>query len=78
MIQLPAKWGKYLRYQPETGMGYWVVTVRLMDGRSYERAVVVDSGHLTKIRGRTDIPFKADDIAELLVTHDKWDFGSDE
>jgi len=74
MIQLTDKWGPFLRDQPETGMGYWVVTVTLKDGRRFDRAVVVDSGHLTQIFGRDDIPFLEEDIAAMKVTHDKWNF----
>jgi len=31
------KWADYLVNQPETGMGYWIVSVTLKDGRSYAR-----------------------------------------
>ena len=74
MIELSNRWGDFLRNQPETGMGYWVVSVVLQDGTRFDRAVIVDSGHLTQIYGRRDVPFDEKDIAELFVTHDKWDF----
>ena len=74
MIELSDKWGEFLRNQPETGMGYWVVSVRLHDGRRFDRVVIVDSGHLTEIFGERAIPFGEEEIAELIVTHDKWDF----
>lgn len=73
MIELPPNWIKWLVQQPETGMGYHVVTVILKDGRSFER-VVVDSGYITRIYGLDGIPFKVEDIENLIVTHDKWDF----
>lgn len=73
MIELPSKWTKRLVLQPETGMGYHVVTVILKDGRSLER-VVVDSGYITRIFGLDEIPFKVEDIENLIVTHDKWNF----
>jgi hypothetical protein len=76
MIALSSKWGDFLREQPETGMGYWVVSVILRNGRRFDRAVIIDSGHLTQIFGLADIPFEESDIAELVVTHDKWDFRS--
>jgi hypothetical protein len=41
MIQLSAKWAKGLVTQPETGMGYWIVTVFPIDGRQFERVAVV-------------------------------------
>jgi hypothetical protein len=59
---------------PETGMGYQVVTVVLKDGTRFDQVVVVE-GCITQIRGRADIPFTEDDIARIVVTHDKWDFG---
>jgi len=74
MIELSRKWGDFLRNQPETGMGYWVVSVILHNGARFDRAVIVDSGHLTQIFGRRDIPFSEQDIAKIDVTHDKWDF----
>ena len=74
MIKLSSEWGERLSNQAETGMGYWIVTVLLKDGRRYERAVIVDSGHLAEIYGLDEIPFVEDDIADLIVTHDKWKF----
>lgn len=76
MLELSTKWGDFLREQYETGMGYWVVSVVLRNGRRFDRAVIIDSGHLTQIFGLADIPFEEKDIAELVVTHDKWDFGA--
>ncbi len=73
MIELPPKWIKWLVQQPETGMGYYVVTVVLKDGRSIER-VVIDSGYISRIYGLDEIVFKVEDIERLVVTHDKWDF----
>jgi len=73
MLELPSNWNKWLIQQPETGMGYYVVTVVLKNGHTFEQ-VVVDSGFITQIYGRDDIPFAAEDIEELIITHDKWDF----
>lgn len=36
MVRLPAKWGEYLEHQPENGMGYQRVDVRLASGRLVE------------------------------------------
>jgi hypothetical protein len=55
-------------------MGYQVVTVVLKDGHRFDQVAVVD-GRITEIRGRTDIPFTDDQIAQVLVTHEKWHFG---
>ncbi|MGH9517321.1 MAG: hypothetical protein ACRD3P_16765 [Terriglobales bacterium] len=54
-------------------MGYQVVTGTLNDGRVFPQAVV-DSGHLTRIRGLKDIAFAEDAITEITVTHEKWDW----
>jgi len=75
MIALSDRWGTLLRDQPETGMGYWVVSVVLRDGRRFDRAVIV-GGILTQVYGLSDIPFTEADIADLIVTHDKWNFQS--
>ena len=73
MKMLPDKWVKVILREPETGMGYTIVTVLLGDGRRYER-VVIDSGYITKVYGYNNIPFDPADIANIIVTHNKWDF----
>jgi hypothetical protein len=73
MVNLSEEWCNYLKSQPETGMGYWVVSVTLRDGRVFDRAVIVD-GMITQIKDRPNIPFSVDDIAGIRVTHDKWKF----
>ena len=74
MLRLSPKWTRQLVLMPETGMGYQVATVALKDGRRFDQVVVVE-GRITQIRGRADIPFTEDDILQIVVTHDKWDFG---
>lgn len=73
MLQLSDKWGPRLVLQPETGMGYQIASVILKDGSRYDQ-VVIESGLITRIRGLEKIPFKEDDIAQIVVTHDKWNF----
>ena len=73
MKPLPDKWAEFLTNQPETGMGYWVVSVTLSDERVFDR-VVIDSGYITKIYGLEDVPFDANEITDIKVTHDKWNF----
>ena len=73
MILLTGKWAAGLAAKPETGMGYQVVSIRLKDGQKFDQVVVVQ-GQISGIRGRKDIPFSEDQIAEIEVTHDKWDF----
>jgi hypothetical protein len=63
----------YLRLQPETDMGYWVVSAILKDGRRFDQ-VLINSGCVTQVRGHADIPFEESQIDRLIVTHEKWDF----
>ena len=72
MIRLIEKrFADYFRYQSGTGMGYWIVTAHLKDGRVFKQ-VMVDSGYLAKVRGYQDIPFLEGDVDHFVVTHDKW------
>ncbi|MFO1406610.1 MAG: hypothetical protein U1F08_03645 [Steroidobacteraceae bacterium] len=75
MLQLSDRWGPRLRSQPETGMGYQVVSVVLVSGRRYEQ-VLVEAGVITLVRGHASIPFREDEIADIVVTHDRWDFSA--
>ncbi len=74
MFRLSSKWAKQLELMPETGMDYQVVAVVLKDGTRFDQVVVVE-GCITQIRGRPDIPFTEDEIVEIVVTHERWDFG---
>ena len=76
MIELSAKWAMELASQPETGMGYQVVSVILKDGRKFNQVVVVE-GRITEIRSLKDIPFTEDEIAQIILTHDKWNFNAE-
>ena len=73
MLELSDKWGPRLISQPETGMGYQVATILLKSGQRYDQALI-QAGVVTRVRGLTDIPFKDEDIEDIVVTHDKWDF----
>ena len=54
-------------------MGYQVVTIKTRDGKVFPQAVV-DSGHVSRIRGLNIVPFTEEEIEELTVTHHKWDW----
>lgn len=72
MKQLPVeRWSTFLANQPETGMGFWTADVVLTDGRVFQD-VVIQSGAITKIRGRDDIPFEGTDVARIVVTGRRW------
>lgn len=76
MIKLSSKWTSELANKPETGMGYQVVTIVLKDGKKIDQVAVVE-GKITEIRGREDIPFTEDQIDQIILTHDKWDFNAE-
>ena len=76
MIRLSDNWVNFLTKQPETGMGYHIVSLRLKDGRHFNQ-VIVDSGSIVRIKGLKEIPFIHGDIVEIIVTHDKWDFSKE-
>ena len=76
MISLSDKWVMGLVRKPETGMGYQVISVVLKDGSRFDQAVVIE-GQITEIRGYDDVPFCEDQIAEIILTHEKWNFNAD-
>jgi hypothetical protein len=76
MITLSDRWAPKLLAQGETGMGYQVASVILKDGRRFDQAVIV-GGYLTQIKGIKDISFAEEEIQDIVVTHDKWDFNAE-
>ena len=72
-FEFSGKWLSAVRQLGETGMGYVVVSVTLKDGRRYPQ-VLIDSGHLSRVRGLPHIPFVEDDIAEINQTDAKWNW----
>ena len=70
MIELPPKCAPVLLGAAETGMGYTVCSVALADGRIFQR-VVIAGGTITRCDGNYVIPFAADEIVEIIPTHDK-------
>jgi hypothetical protein len=73
VLRLSQKWIEHLLAQPESGMGYQIVTIKTRGGIVFRQATV-DSGHVTRVRGFKDVPFAEDDIEAITVTHDKWDW----
>jgi hypothetical protein len=76
MVMLSSKWAAELISKPEAGMGYQVVSVILNDGARFDQVLVVE-GRIAEIRGRKDIPFSQDQIAQILVTNDRWNFNTE-
>jgi len=72
-FQFRGKWQQKVRALAETGMGYTVVSLVLRDGRRFDQAII-DSGWLSRVRHLPDIPFTEDDIADIVPSHEKWDW----
>jgi hypothetical protein len=70
MLELSDRWAQVLLSQPETGMGYQVATVTLSDGRQFPKTVI-DSGYITSVGGKQEIPFRQSDIESIVVDHEK-------
>lgn len=75
MLRLPQEWVDQILPQPESGMDYHILTITLVDGRHFEQCVFI-SGHITQVRGHSAIPFAAEQISAVAVTHDRWDFNT--
>lgn len=73
MQKVPERFRAQLLAEKETGMGYWVVDVVLNSGETVKQ-VVVDSGYFTRAKGFEKLPFNAEQVRELKVTHEKWQF----
>ena len=67
MLKLSDKWAPRLLAQPESGMGYQIVRVHLVDGRVFENATIV-GGTITKVRNHDAIPFSEGEISDLAVS----------
>jgi hypothetical protein len=75
-VSVPSEWLDYLAHEPETGMGYQVVEVKLKDGRFFPQ-VVAGGGCFTTVRGFRQIPFTEGDVASVRVNHKRWNFGDE-
>ena len=72
--RLPEHWSKFLLNQPEIGMSYQIVDVRLRDGRIVRDVAIIQSELVGEVRGHAEILFDPADIVDIKVTHNKWDF----
>jgi len=61
----------FLVSQPETGMGYQICTVELVDGRKFPGVTIQNCEFITRVAGERSIPFTGRDIKKVIVTHDK-------
>ena len=67
-LRLGDRWGPRLATEPETGMGYQIVSILLQDGRRYDN-VTVAGGVIVNIGDGHPSPFAEDDIVQIVVTH---------
>jgi len=74
---LPQRLRQYLLDQPETTDDLHVVSVILKDGRVFEDVAISHCSLVAAVRGHSHVPFDAQDIAELRVTHRRWGFGQE-
>ena len=56
-------------------MGYQIASIVLKDGSRFDQVVIVE-GNITQIKDIKDIPFSEAEIADIIATHDKWDFSA--
>ncbi len=69
-LRLGVSWAAVLNRQPESGMGYQVVSIVLKDGRRIDNVTIVD-GTISSAAGSEQLPFVEEDIVEIIVTHAK-------
>ena len=60
-----------LKQAPETGMGYQIVTVLTREGKHFEKVLVINCSEISTVNGQTEIPFDANEVVNVVVTHDK-------
>jgi hypothetical protein len=73
LFPVPKDYCDYLKREKETGIGYYMVSVVLKDGRRFDQ-VVVSEGCIIEVRGYEEIPFAPDDVALVSVNHKRWNF----
>jgi hypothetical protein len=63
-LKLPPRWTEYLLTQPETGMGYQRVALKLKDGRTIRPAVVLN---VEQLQVEEPVSLRPQDIVEITV-----------
>ncbi len=67
MVMLNEKWSEYLKWQPETGMGYQIAKVELKDGRAFDHVLILGD-QIHEVDRSTTIPFsEKDEIVAIRV-----------
>lgn len=75
LVPIPRDSVENLKRHKETGIGYYVVSVQLTDGRRFDQAVASE-GCIIEVRGYSEVPFSADEILSVAVNHHRWNFRS--
>ncbi len=70
MLALSNKWAPVLLSQPETGMNYQIASIFLKSGQRFDH-VRISGGFIVKICDNREIPFKEEEIANIVVNHGK-------
>jgi hypothetical protein len=68
MLVLNDRWAEVLTSQPETGMGYQIVCIRLKDGRRIDNVTVV-GGIISSLPATVSEWFSDEEIEDIVVTH---------
>ncbi len=76
LTQIPPETARDLKNATQTGPGYQIVSVELVDGRTFDPAVVSE-GHVIQVRGFKDVPFAPEDVARVMLSHRRWNFRRD-
>lgn len=66
LFKLSNKWAPVLLSQPESGMGYQIVSVFLRDGRRIDNVAIV-GGIVAGVGGKKEIAFTEDEIIDIKV-----------
>jgi hypothetical protein len=72
-VPIPPESVEQLRKDKKREWGYQFVSVTLKDGRRFEPAVASE-GCIIEVKGHMDVPFSADDVESVAVTHKHWNF----
>jgi hypothetical protein len=75
IVPIPHGFVDHLKRAGETGIGYQVVSVELLDGRKFDQ-VVTSEGCIIEVRGYKEIPFAPEEVASVTVNHKHWNFRS--
>jgi hypothetical protein len=76
LVQIPLETARDLKNSAQTGPGYQVVSVELVDGRIFD-PVVVSEDHVIQVRGFNEVPFAPEDVARVKLSHRRWNFRQD-